>query len=81
MSMKSHRYSMPPSGGSKKHHDGHAHGHPTERGHGDDSGTMAEYGLSEGNSKGMKSNKPEEFTTQPETHKLQHVDYGEITGM
>lgn len=81
MSMKSHHYSAPPKGGKKQHHEGHEHGHPTAVGHGGDSGDMSEWGLSQGNAGHVKSNKALEVTQQPESHKLAHVDYSELTGM
>jgi hypothetical protein len=40
--------------------------------------TMSEYGLTSG--KSIKGNSKLDYTQQPESHKLAHSDYGEITG-
>lgn len=82
MSMKSKHYSINKDRGAhhgkKEHESGSLVAEPMDSS--SDTGTRSEHGLSEGNSKHMKSNCGMEYTTQPEAHKLQHVDYDSLTG-
>lgn len=61
----------------KGYHKGHAHGHPTETGHGGESGGMSEHGLSAG--KKVKCPIVDGSQSLIEEHSLQHVNYAELT--